>query len=85
MVTNFELQGPSPLVRISFLPVLSYFQMTLNNTDLLSCLLYEIRSKVTMVTHFNLVKRCPTFLAIQSLETCYSNALLIAIVIGKLS
>ena len=37
MVTNFKPQGPSPIVRISFLTVLSCFQMTLNNTDLFSC------------------------------------------------
>ena len=37
MVTNFKLQGPSSLVRISFLMTLSSLQMTLNNTDLLSC------------------------------------------------
>ena len=47
MVTNFKLQGSSSLVCISFLMVPSCFQMTLNNTDLLSRLFNKIRPKVT--------------------------------------
>ena len=78
MITNFKLQGPSSLVRISL-------QMTLNNTDLLSSFFDKIRPKISMITHLNLVKRCSTFLTILGLEWCHSNALLIAIVIGKLS
>ena len=55
--------GPS-LVRISFLLALSYLQMTLNNTDLLSSFFDEIRPKISMISCFNLVKWCPTFLLI---------------------
>ena len=68
MVTNFKLQGPSSLVRISFLTILSRLQMTLNNTNLLSSFLNKIRFKVTTITYFNLVKRCSIFLAIQGLK-----------------
>ena len=85
MIPICKLQRPSSLVRISFLSALSCLQMTLNNTDLLSSFFDEIRPKISMVSHFNPVKWCPTFLSIQSFKWCHTNAFLIAIVVKKLS
>ena len=85
MITNFKLQGPSSLVPISFLTTLSCLQMALNNTNLLSSFFDKIRPKISVVTNFNPVKWCSTFLAIQGFKWHHSNAFLITIVIRKLS
>ena len=53
IVIHFKLQGPSSLVRISFLTTLSCLQMALNNTDLLSSFFDKIRPKISTVSHFN--------------------------------
>ena len=65
IIPNFKLQRPSLLVCIGFLSALSYLQMTMNNADLLSSFFDEIRSKISMVSHFNPVKWCPTFFHIE--------------------
>jgi hypothetical protein len=45
----------------------------------------KVRPEITTVSHFNLVERGPASLAIKGLKWCHLDALLIAVIVRKLS
>jgi hypothetical protein len=59
--------------------------VTPDNPNLLSYFKHKVRSEIATVSHLNLVEWGPAFLAIKSLKWCHLDALLIAVIIRKLS
>jgi hypothetical protein len=59
--------------------------VTLDNPNLLSCFKHKVRPEITAVSYLNPIKWGPAFLAINGLKWCHLDALLIAIIVRKLS
>jgi hypothetical protein len=59
--------------------------VTPDNPNLLSRFKHKVRPEITTVSHLNPVEWGSAFLAIQSLKRCHLDALLIAVIIRKLS
>jgi hypothetical protein len=84
-VNSFKLKRLASLVGITFLLSLGNFQIGLDAMDYLLGLSDKVWTKDHLLTRLDPVQRCTTSTAIQCLEGCHSETLLITIVVRELS
>jgi hypothetical protein len=84
-ITSFKLKWLTSLVSMAFLSDLGSLQFQLDAVDYLLGLSDKVRAKDHPLAWLNPVQRCTTSVAIQCFEGCYSETLLIIVVVRELS
>jgi hypothetical protein len=59
--------------------------VTPDNPNLLPCFKHQVGPEITTISYLNPVEWGPAFLAIKGFKWCHLDALLIAIIVRKLS